>query len=637
MNDLPPVCPPMLQDLARSGVLRDLDVQLVAAMVRTHGVSGPVDNAGWLLLALASRVVGDGHICLDLDELDQAWCDVTRGRSDDGAAESAPALPIPDACRELAGPDRRGAFQTVWSAVVGLPGENRPFILDGHRLYLRRMYDYERRVATRLHELALDAGVTLAPEIASGVNELLQDEAQRQAARLALTRRLAIVTGGPGTGKTYLAARVLALLSHLPSTDGIPLRVRLAAPTGKAAARMGEALRLAREEIRDAFRDGIVIEPACTLERLLGFRFDSPYYRHDARHPLEADVVLVDEASMIDLAKMAKLLDAIGAGTRLVLLGDMHQLASVEPGSVLAEICESQTLAPCVARLVTSRRFPPDSPIGHLSRGVNAARNSDEAGQAWAAIDAVSPTSVACRIRTVPVPEQLVDRHGRPDTKFATSVLTGFRDFLASDTPEAAFSALGGFRILCALRRGPFGAERVNALVRDILSLRHVPKSLTAAMKPFRHLSPSGEFYSHRVVMVTRNDYDTGLFNGDVGVVLPATAGGPLVTWFPCETAAGNDTCGAFRHVPCHLLPQHETAFAMTIHKSQGSEFGRILVLLPRTESPVLTKELIYTAITRPREELTLWSDRETFVEAACRRVRRFTGLRTQIDERTSV
>lgn len=588
----------------QAGLLRDLDLRLTKTLARTHGVAAHAAPAGALAVALASRVVGDGHICLDFNQVDAAWL---AGLSDVRGASAVGAEIVMD--------DLLSAVQSPeWYLVVGGPDDAKPCVLDDRRLYLRRMYDYERQTARRLHQMAGATAQTLAPAAEAAIGELLSDPCQQQAARMALTRRLTVISGAPGTGKTFTAARILALLSRY-AADGAPLRVRLAAPTGKAAARLEESIAQARATTRDATAGTIVCEPACTLERLLGYRADSPYFRHDASRPLDADIVLVDEASMIDLPKMAKLLDAIGPATRLVLLGDSHQLASVQPGSVLAEVCEAQRLSGCVATLQNSFRFAGDSPVGRLSRAINEADDAVAARTAWRSVSDPAAQEDEYAIRVHEVPERLETGGGRTTDAFVACVRRGYADFLAADTPAAVFAALEKFRVLCALRHGPFGALAVNRLIEAALP----------------SLNPREEWYSHRVVMVTRNDYGTRLFNGDVGVVLPdpERLDGERVVYF--ETSA-NAAKERFRKVPCRLLPPHETAFAITIHKAQGSEFGRILVLLPAADVPLLTKELLYTALTRTRSGVDLWCNEGPFVRAACRRMRRLTGLKTQID-----
>ncbi len=609
-----------LHALREAGVLRDLDRYLVEAVADTHGIAPTAPVAGATALALASRAVGEGHVCLELDRAGELWQPDPAPEAGDSAPAPAPFLPAPPWPGFPGAPAQAEALFEGWAPAVGAPDEDKPFVLDGQRLYLRRMHDAERSLAERLCRRAEASEEPLLPALEERLAALLPDEGQRAAARLALTRRLAILTGGPGTGKTYTVARILPLLAEHAGA----LRVRLAAPTGKAALRMEESLRAA--DI--APPPGLDLGKACTIERLLGAHPGSPRVRHDAAHPLEADAVLVDEASMIDLPKMAKLLEALADGTRLVLLGDRRQLASVQPGSVLAELCTSRPLAGCIAQLEHSRRFPPDGAVARLSRALREVRTPEAAAAAWDAAAGAAGADPALRIHAAA--GRPLDALGRVRPDLAQAILAGYRDFLDADTPEAAFAALARFRILCALRRGPWGALQINAIVETVLSQRGGADAPSAALQPKRPLQVRGEFYDHRVVMVTRNDYGAGLFNGEVGVVFPA-AGRPRGEWVAVFEPTA-DTGAVFRRVPCLLLPEHETAFAMTVHKAQGSEFERVLVLLPDRDAPILTRELLYTAITRARRQVELWCPRQVFAQAVARQVRRSGGLCEQLD-----
>jgi len=605
--------PGMLRTWRAAGILRDIDVYATEAAVRAGGAT----EVEALAMALASRAVGDGHVCLELAAVTEAWLRSLRTDTDSPLPEDTAGICAE--IRSLPGGGNDGFAHN--------PAETGVFVLAAGRLYLRRYYDDERLVERRLSEMAAAGGTDMLPAaLESRLRNVFPDGGAQQqaAARSALTRRLTLITGGPGTGKTYTAARILALLTHQHAGQR-PLRVRLSAPTGKAAARLGESIRLARAAMGPgAFQDGIIVDEACTLDRLLGRSRHASAYRHHAKCPLEADVVMVDEASMVDLSKMARLLEALPAHARLVLLGDRHQLAAVAPGSVLAAICAAPAVAPAVVELTESRRFAPDGGIARFSAAVNTAYDP---GAAARAVALMTPTDGAAdAVCFVETPTALKTWQGGVDVHFAQAVLRGYRAFLDARTPAAVFEALGAFRVLCALRRGPLGAEQVNALIVDILS-RHARRAadLPPDCRPAHALEPTAAFYSHRVVMITQNDYATGLYNGDVGVVLPAADEAQrLVVYFEQPADAGGER---YRRVSCHLLPVHETAFAITVHKSQGSEFGRVLVLLPPVDSPVVTRELIYTAVTRTRSGVTLWGERESLTAAMQRTVRRFSGL----------
>lgn len=607
--------PGMLRAWRTAGLLRDIDVYATEAAVRASGGATDVEAAA---MALASRAVGEGHVCLELAAVTEAWLRLLQADKE---------IPLPEGTAAICAAIR-SLPDCGMDRFAHTPEVSGVFVLAAGRLYLRRFYNDERLIERRLVEMAADGGNgALTPELEARLRLVFPGagSAQQVAARGALTRRLTLITGGPGTGKTYTAARILALLTHQHDGER-PLRVRLSAPTGKAAARLGESIRLARASMPPGtFLDGMIVDEACTLDRLLGRRRQASAYRHHADCPLEADVVMVDEASMVDLAKMARLLDALPAQARLVLLGDRHQLAAVAPGSVLAAICAAPAIAPAVVELTESRRFAPGGAIARFSSAVNAATDAEAASRAVALLvppDADTEDAVGF----IEVPAVLKTWQSGVDTRFAYAVLRGYRDFLDAQTPATAFASLADFRVLCALRRGPLGAEQVNALIEEILSLHGLQvDKLPPDCRPAHALAPTGAFYSHRVVMITQNDYATGLFNGDVGIAL-AAADDPqrLAVYFEQPADADGER---YRRVPCHLLPAHETAFAISVHKSQGSEFGRVLVLLPPTDSPVVTRELIYTAVTRTRSGVTLWGGRESLTAAMQRTVRRFSGL----------
>ncbi len=575
-----PILPRMLEE----GFLRDIDVQLVSALIRRYEEYPPEQVQ--LLLALACRATDDGHVCLDLSA--DAIRDLpgrtphpptgTGGPTDSRALAATLAEWIPAAAIQLAGYPR----------LVGAGPGNVPFVLEGNRLYLRRFWNYEQHVADRLRALAGETTGRRAEDFAGDLSRANPPLAPRQiqAIHCALERRLAIVTGGPGTGKTFVAAYLMVLLAQRQPD----IRIRMAGPTGKAAARMADSVSQALA------RWGFTLDmpPARTLEGLLGYRAGSPYFRHDRDRPLPADVVIVDETSMIDLPKMAKLLDAIGPQTQLILLGDKDQLASVEPGSVMAELCQARALDACIVTLTESQRFRPGSPVDELSRAVNAGDADAAWGQVIRADRGLSRHSSAGFSAT------------NPPSAFRQQVQDGFREYLEAREPEAAFAALSRFRVLCALRRGPQGVESVNRAIEDRLFPRR-----------------NREFYDHRAILITRNDPETGLNNGDVGVVLPDPGrGGEPAVFIEGRPAP----------LPCRLLPEHETAFAMTIHKAQGSGFGKVVILLPDRESPILTRELLYTAITRTESDLAIWCEEQAFKSAVAKPTKRHMGLKEKLD-----
>ncbi len=586
-----------------------LDRHFAALMARLGGGGEPLRLAA----ALASRACAEGHVCLDL----AAWA----GRVlDDPRAGGR--------CPEL------GAWiaDLRESPVVGQPGERRPLVLDDRgRLYLFRYWDYEARLAAEIQRRANDPPEPFDPlRVRAVLDRLFPPQAagerpdrQKIAVAVCLLKRFAVIAGGPGTGKTHTIGRLLAALGEL--AEGQRPRILLAAPTGKAAARLKESLaRGERGPGRRPFGEAEVF----TLHRLLGPEGEGPRFRHHAGNPLAVDLMVVDEVSMVDLALMAKLLDALPPHARLVLVGDRDQLASVEAGSVLGDICRGMSpagfspafaaaleevlgepvpvaggagrLSDCMVELRLSRRFAGESAIARLSRAIRAG----EAGAALAELRRGADGS-ACWIAGDPRErERALDEW----------IEAGYRCDFTRGEPAALLAELDRFKVLCALRRGPEGVEALNARIEQRLLRAGRIGGLAGGDR-------GG--YAGRPVLILRNDYRLRLFNGDIGICLPdATRGGEGVTAFFRDAGSG------IRAVPPFLLPEHETVWAMTVHKSQGSEFDDILLILPERDSPVLSRELLYTALTRARRRIALCATEEAFRSAVNRPLRRTSGLR---------
>ncbi|MBW2058130.1 MAG: exodeoxyribonuclease V subunit alpha [Deltaproteobacteria bacterium] len=604
--------------LYQSGVFSHLDIYFARFTARLAGRDVPEVS---LAAALVSRYTRKGHVCLDLSALE--------GKPFPEQGEEALLCPrLADWCRKLRE-----------SPVVGAPGEYNPLVLDEHsRLYLYRYWDYQERLADQIRKRVGRDYVNTDPELlGQGLtrffprSETRGIDWQRVAAFSALTSRFSVISGGPGTGKTTTVGKILALLIEQAEPDR--LRIALVAPTGKAAARLHQAIEQVRETLDcpEGVKEAIPRE-ASTIHRLLGSVSGSPYFRHHAGNPLPHDVVVVDEASMGDLALMSKLVQALHPRARLILLGDRDQLASVEAGSVLGDICDTGTfhgfsrgfsdelkrvggceidipfvdedgaaIQDCIVELQESYRFGRDSGIGALSRAVNSG-DSDRATRLLA-----GSRYGDIGWRELPRPEALPGALREP-------VVEGFHDYLKTDEPWEAFRRFDGFRILCALREGPYGVAAINSLVERIL-------------KRERIIEADQEWYLGRPVLITRNDYDLQLFNGDVGIMLPdGEAGGELRVFFPAPDRK-------LKRANPVRLPESETAYAMTVHKSQGSEFDRVLFLLPDRDSPVLTRELLYTGITRARESVEVWGPESVFRGAVSRRTERTSGLRDALWE----
>ncbi|WP_235506936.1 exodeoxyribonuclease V subunit alpha [Cobetia sp. UCD-24C] len=688
------------------GWLRRVDAHLVRFMAR-HVPEAPASVL--LAAALASHQLGRGHVCLSLSRaLAEPRATLSLPpleQSEAHLAEVSVALPEAFLADLDAG---RWAEQLAASRLVSVLAQAdspaghlplRPLVLVGERLYLRRYWQAEREVAAGLRARmgpSEEGETRVSDALGERLRELFASNQpdphgapdwQKLACALALRQRLTVISGGPGTGKTTTVTRLLALLQAQAlggGTDGAEgevesdetghpherraLDIRLVAPTGKAAARLSESIRgaVAKLEVPDAVRAAIPRE-ASTVHRLLGARPDSRHFRHHAGNPLALDLLVVDEASMVDLDLMAALLGALPAHARLILLGDKDQLASVEAGAVLGDLCEhalppryspalcadlsrltGETLEQAIAApeaaegqpagdsqeapqvssatrgrladhvvvLQNSYRFSADSGIGALARASNAGdrqalRDVWKAGYrdiAWLKLS------------------------GPEDRDLEKLVVNGYRPALEAvrerRPAREVIDLLLEFQLLCALRRGPYGVDGLNQRVARVLMRRGL-------------IDDERGWYAGRPVMVTRNDRALGLYNGDVGITLPdPAAGGRLRVFFPVEEEAtsdaerdGQDTdIQRFHRGVRAVLPSRleavETVFAMTVHKSQGSEFRHVLFVLPEGANPILTRELVYTGITRAKSRVTLAGTRRETLEGAIeRRVVRASGL----------
>jgi exodeoxyribonuclease V alpha subunit len=649
------------------GLLRHIDSALAAQLLRLDANASPA-----LLVASAvlAQMEGRGHTCLPLADLCQppmalmGWpAEAVEGAQGLKALWDYLPATLADWQTALQG-DSFGACLRDAHA----PDQGQPLVLggsaDGPLLYLRRYAGYEQRVGQSLLQRA---GETLGvPEAAArewldrffapNREEPHATDWQKVACAVALRARLSVITGGPGTGKTYTAARLLALLLAL-HPGGSPLRVALAAPTGKAAARLKQSIDEAMSRLPVPDDAGLDLNaliarmgPARTLHSLLGARPDTRQFRHHAANPLDVDVLIVDEASMVHLEMMDALLQALPPKARLVLLGDKDQLASVEAGAVLGDLCRDasagryssvtaqfvQTVtgqaltaefvvpdsAPVLAQqtvmLRQSRRFK--GAIGQLAMAVNrgnasVARGVLSEGNLGAAAQPRSNVELTKIVKADRYPSGglLVLQPSTPQAICAlalgTSGKPSYADYLgllqtgpAEQSADAHASWVSGvlkaferFRILCAVHQGDWGTQGLNAAVQKALADEGL-------------LKPQGEWFAGRPIMVTRNDAQLGVFNGDVGVVLP-NLDGKLKVWF-----LDGD---ALRSVGVMRLAQVETAFVMTVHKSQGSEFEHTALVLPPGGAEVLSRELVYTGITRARQQFTLIEAEAGLLEAA--------------------
>ena len=568
---------------------------------------------------LVSKKLSEGHICLQLDELDTE-------------KENLPAY-------------------YKWNGVVDLlkeklvtsaEGIKQPFVLHNKKLYLQRYFNYETMILNRIMEF-IAAEKILKAERTDLLNKHqsfikgLFNSAGPEGKMIAnwplaavitgILNNFTIITGGPGTGKTTTVAKILAILFMMDPG----LKVALAAPTGKAAARMAESLKKANLQVDAGITEKFQSMQPSTIHRLLKYIPDSPYFKHNRQNPLDYDVLIIDESSMIDVALFAKLLDAIGPKTRLILLGDKDQLASVEAGSLFGDLCQAQKslniftesraglinsfcelssaqitqnsiaekanhpLFQHIIELQYSHRFKSEEGIGKFSGAI--IQNDEEVIQSF----------------LIPGADLQVQVDMEYSQKLFEDFVKGYEEYIREKDIKTALLKLNGLKILCAIRDGEQGLYALNRKVEKYLSERKL-------------ISLTNEFYEHRPILVSSNNYVLGLFNGDVGIIRKDEKG-VLKAWF-------EDSEGTIIPFIPGLLSSVETVYAMTIHKSQGSEFDRVMLVLPDVENiSLLTRELVYTGLTRAKSRILLQGREAIILQAANVRVQRASGIAQRFSE----
>ena len=607
-----------LKQLAEEKIIRPLDYQFARFLAG--------ENPDPLLLtaaALTSVQLGHGHTCLELDQNPLEL--LGRGQN----LEPFKQLPP----------------YTAWAEhLLSLPaiGDGllpTPLVLDNNRLYLMRYWQYEVAIARRMNNnTALPCNRQQMREILHRLF-LRQEQSQELdwqmiAAAVAASRKISVISGGPGTGKTTTVTRLLALLVelHQQKRPEHPPIIHLAAPTGKAAARLTESIGLARmrlncaPEVRHA-----ITEQATTIHRLLGVIPGQSEFYYNRNNPLHIDILVVDEASMIDSSLMAKLLEALPEQTQLILLGDRDQLASVEAGSVLGDICsalkfgysheqiqllqqltgaelmqyvrgDGPAIRDGLCLLCKSYRFDENSGIGQLAKAVNSAdrqRLKELAQQSREDLKFCHSGDIQRNLL-----EEAVAGY-RPYLEKIKSLETINHDSTVAESD--VLEAFDQFQVLCALREGTQGVIGLNEAIRTALQQAGLIRA------------GADTWYHGRPILITRNDPTLELYNGDIGITFRQPDGRYRVV-FPKPN-------GELRYLLPSRLPEHETVYAMTVHKSQGSEFKKVVLVLPDTPSPVITRELLYTGITRAKSSLLLFARLDILAMAIDRPVQRVTGL----------
>jgi len=562
-------------------------------------------------LYLLSKRFSEGHICLDLEDIDQ-----------EEIKEAG--------FREIPNPETLSAEN-----LIGKEGDYQPFIVWNNKLYMQRYFNYESLVSNKIKERIASEKDSDKQAIESKLIQLKtmlaslfpsdtlgKPDWQMMAAIMAVFNRFTIITGGPGTGKTTTVAKILSLLLELNPN----LKVALAAPTGKAAARMAESLKetASKSTIKLTEKAKILfagLEPS-TIHRLLGARPQEIYFKHNRENPIPHDLIIVDESSMIDIALFAKLLDAIKPGAEMIFLGDKDQLASVEAGSLFGDLCTAQkqlnTFSPEKANFINSilpegkTKLPKENikesthPLFEHIIELQHSYRFAAGGNIGVFSKAIIENNSAVLKEFIQNPTEDIVIETEPKDRTLMDFIKKYRDFMEEKDIKKALNKLNNLRVLCAIREGKYGLYETNRKIEKYFRDQNL-------------ISITGTFYEHRPVIVTGNNYELGLYNGDIGIVRKDEKG-KLKVWF--EDADGN-----LRGILPAFITAAETVFAMTIHKSQGSEFDHVFVQLPDFDNPILTRELLYTAVTRAKQKVVVQGSEEIILQTCEKRVKRGSGI----------
>lgn len=557
---------------------------------------------------LLSKKLAEGSVCIDLNKIN--W---EKLKEEDNGLSNF----------RLVSTDELKKNKFVSSGEI-----KKPLILSNNRLYLQRYYHYETSILNRIKAMIDTEDETNSAELLNTIKDDIpklfdkkpenQTDWQAVAAISAVINRFSIITGGPGTGKTTTVAKLLSLLLKINPK----MKIALAAPTGKAAARMAESLKNADslpEDIRQKLDE---ITPS-TIHRLLGTQKDSIYFRHNAENQLSHDLIIIDESSMIDIALFSKLLDAVRPDSRLILLGDKDQLASVEAGSLFGDLCQYADELNLFSRERTNliNRFLNDSEAGIPAERISESNHplfqhiiELKHSYRFSAEEGIGKLSYAILNHQEDKISEFYDNTDprvQMDENYSDAVFNEiadlYKEFINEKDPKEALKKFNRVRILCAVREGEEGVYSLNRKVEQWLQSKNL-------------ITLNSEFYVNRPLMVTSNNYELGLFNGDIGIVREFN--GDKRVFFESGETDMKSVLPAF-------LEAVETVFAMTIHKSQGSEFNQVLTVLPKdSESKILTRELLYTAVTRAKEKVSVWGSRETVLSCVERRVERSSGIK---------
>lgn len=596
-----------------------LAYELTQSVCRSQNISEPDQLLLFHSIIACSEALRDGHTCLKLSQLSEKlhW---------QNNEENKPGYLFP----------QLSSWQESLAGLRISPADKHPLVYELQRIYLRRYWQFEIELTTTIRSL-LDSHFSVDVQKGHDVLKKLFDEDnsavdwQKVSVANALNKQFTIIAGGPGTGKTFTVTKLLVALQVLSSRT---LRITLVAPTGKAAQRLNESIQKAKSYLYqqksiDFEIINTIPDTASTLHRLLGVKPDSHNFRYNENRTLPFDVILVDEISMIDLPLMTRLMRAIHADCRVIMLGDADQLPSVAAGSVLSDLAPykepgysfsngqllkslcgmdvpiTESAYDHLTVLQKSHRFDGGGEIGKLAKQVI----SGHAEQSWHYLEnGQQQISRAGNESFYSWLERFINEYYTPLFKTDSNTLM----------VTEAFKRLNQFRFLAATRLGEQGVKAINDYIEQYLRYSGL-------------IDSQNEFYHGRPIMVTENHYHVGLYNGDIGLIW-MNEQGHLQAAFP-QTKQQNDSDSTIKWLSLGRLPTIETVYAMTIHKTQGSEFEQVALVLPQQDSPILSRELLYTGITRASNQLSIWSEQSIWELAVKRKVQRYSGLQERVFE----
>ena len=571
---------------------------------------------------ILSKKISEGNICVDLDTLDK---------------ENFEDFPFDEI-------QHKDELIKQTDLVSSNPLIKKPFIVDGNLLYLHRYFTYESIISNIIRQ-SIEVENSLLTQRINELNSLFpliknlfadsesmqgllpeeKTDWQLVAAINTLLHQFSIITGGPGTGKTTTVAKILALIYAIDPNE----KVALAAPTGKAAMRMAESLRNTTISLSDDLKEKFNQLKPYTIHRLLGYQMNTPYFKHNEKNPLQFTTLIIDESSMIDVALFAKLMSAVSVTTRIILLGDKNQLASVEAGSIFGDLCETSFMENSITGerrtfinqfIVENERkisidFETPSVAHPLLHHVTSLKRS----RRFNSNEGIGKISKSIINGNLPDFSSFFDNHDEKvffdetyDDKLFEEVVLKYRLYIEEKDIVKALKYLNELRVLCAVKESDEGVYFINKRIENIL-------------KDHGLIELNNQFYHNRPIIVTSNNYNLGLFNGDTGII--RHEGNQVVAWF-------EDAEKGVKKVLPGFITSFETVFAMTIHKSQGSEYNNVLIVLPKTpKNNLLTRELLYTGVTRAKNKVIIQSTKEVALHTVQSRVKRVSGISEKFNQ----